>query len=193
MSLSARLSGQTTESDLSDIWQGAPPSASDGWAAGFRIDRPAVAGASPKREHHELGLAARRRVGVCIHRSLAMTIRRGSVSYVDAGDARGWNVWPLENGEWAWNAWIASNLGTPQSGIEATEHQAEEAAQRALEHNLSEARAAAQHRRQLPLRDERGVPWEPRADTGVQSHMTQACLPLRSICNSWSRQTARNW
>ena len=39
MSLSARLSGQTTESDLSDIWQGAPPSASDGWAAGFRIDR----------------------------------------------------------------------------------------------------------------------------------------------------------
>jgi hypothetical protein len=39
MSLSARLSGQTTESDLSDIWQGAPPSASDGWAAGFAIDR----------------------------------------------------------------------------------------------------------------------------------------------------------
>ena len=39
MSLGARLSGQTTESDLSDIWQGAPPSASDGWAAGFRIDR----------------------------------------------------------------------------------------------------------------------------------------------------------
>ena len=38
MSLSARLSGQTTESDLTDIWQGAPPSASDGWAAGFRID-----------------------------------------------------------------------------------------------------------------------------------------------------------
>ncbi|MFZ0382312.1 MAG: hypothetical protein WAL38_31095, partial [Solirubrobacteraceae bacterium] len=71
------------------------------------------------------------------------------------------------NGDWAWSAWIASHLGMPQSGIETTEHQAEEAAQRALEHMLSEARAAVQHRRELPLPDERGVPWEPPADTGA--------------------------
>jgi hypothetical protein len=49
MSLSTRLSGQTTESDPSaesdpsDIWQGARPYASNGCAAGFRIDRDSAA------------------------------------------------------------------------------------------------------------------------------------------------------
>jgi hypothetical protein len=82
---------------------------------------------------------------------------------VDVGDARGWNVWPLENGDWAWRAWIAVNLGLPRSGIEATEAEAQETAQRQLEGMISEARAAAQSRRELPLRDDRGKQWEPQS------------------------------
>lgn len=38
MSLSARLSGQTTESDLSDIWQGAPTVRVGRLGGCFRID-----------------------------------------------------------------------------------------------------------------------------------------------------------
>lgn len=95
---------------------------------------------------------------------LAMMFTRGSVSRVEVGDTRGWNVWPLENGDWAWNAWLASNLAMRQSGIEATEREAEEAAQRELEDMLSEARAAAQRRRELSVPDDREGRWEPQAD-----------------------------
>ncbi len=73
------------------------------------------------------------------------------------------NVWPLENGGWAWNAWIAANLGLPRSGIEATEAEAQQAARRELERMLSEAKAAAQPRRELPVRDNRGKEREPQA------------------------------
>lgn len=90
-----------------------------------------------------------------------MALRRASVSSVDVGDARGWNVWPLEHGAWAWNAWIAANLGLPRSGIEATEAEAEKAAQRELEHMLSDASAAAQARRDLSVHDDRGKQWDP--------------------------------
>jgi len=80
----------------------------------------------------------------------------GSVCSVDVGDARGWNVWPLENGDWAWDAWIAADLGLPRSGIEATEAEAQQAAHRELERMLSEGRAAARPRRELLVRDDRG-------------------------------------
>jgi hypothetical protein len=80
---------------------------------------------------------------------------------VDVGDARGWNVWPLENGDWAWNAWIAANCGLPRSGIAATEAEAQEAAQQEIERKVSEARVAAQPRRELPVRDDRGKAREP--------------------------------
>jgi hypothetical protein len=90
-------------------------------------------------------------------------VRRGSVCSVDLGDARGWNVSPLENGDWAWNAWIAWNGGLPRSGIAATEAEAQTAAQRELERMVSEAGAAAQERRELPVRDERGRSWEPQS------------------------------
>ena len=81
---------------------------------------------------------------------------------MDVGEAQGWNVWELENGDWAWNAWI-SNLGLPQSGIEATEAEAQNAAQRELENMASEARAGAQPRREIPLRDDRGKYWDPQS------------------------------
>jgi hypothetical protein len=82
---------------------------------------------------------------------------------MDVGYASGWNVWPLENGEWAWSAWVAVNGGLPRSGIEATEAEAQEAAQRALEGMLSDAQASEQSRRELPARDERGEKWSPQA------------------------------
>jgi hypothetical protein len=50
-----------------------------------------------------------------------------------------------------------------RSGIEATEAEALEAAQRALEAMLSDAQAAEQSRRALPTRDERGKEWDPQA------------------------------
>ena len=65
-------------------------------------------------------------------------------------------MWPLENGDWAWNAWTAASLGLPRSGIATTEVAAERAAQQEIERMLSEARAAAQTRRELPVRDDRG-------------------------------------
>jgi hypothetical protein len=82
---------------------------------------------------------------------------------VDVGDARGRNVWPLENADWAWSAWIAANLGLLRSGIEATEAEAERAAQQEIERMLSEARAAALPRRELPVRDDRGKERQPQS------------------------------
>jgi hypothetical protein len=82
---------------------------------------------------------------------------------MEVGDARGWNVLPLENGDWARNAWIASNGGLPRSGIAPSEAEAHTTAQRELERMVSEARAAAAGRRELRLRDERAKGWEPQA------------------------------
>ena len=59
--------------------------------------------------------------------------------------------------------WTAVNLGLPRSGIEATEAEAQQAAQRELERILSEARAAAQPRRELPVRQDRGKEQEPQS------------------------------
>lgn len=75
-------------------------------------------------------------------------------SSMDVGIARGWNVWPLSNGDWAWTAWAAENLGLPRSGVEATEAKAQEAARRELELIISQARPAAQARRRLAVRHE---------------------------------------
>jgi hypothetical protein len=80
---------------------------------------------------------------------------------MDVGEASGWNVWPLEEGDWAWSAWVASNPGLRRSGIEATEPEAENAAQREIELIVSEARAAAQSRRELSVHAERDQRWEP--------------------------------
>ncbi len=82
---------------------------------------------------------------------------------MDVGEASGWNVWPLENGDWAWSAWVASNGGLPRSGIEATEAGAQNAAQRELERMVSEARTAAQLRRELPVHDDRDERWDPQS------------------------------
>jgi hypothetical protein len=79
---------------------------------------------------------------------------------MDVGDGRGWNVWPLENGDWGWNAFAAAN---GRSGIEASEAGAEMAAQRELERMVSEAAAAAQSRRELPVREDRGRQWDPQS------------------------------
>jgi hypothetical protein len=75
--------------------------------------------------------------------------RAGSLPLVDLGDANGWDVWPLENGDWAWSVWVASNGGLRRSGTEASELEAEAAAQRELELMVSDATAAAQSRREL--------------------------------------------
>ena len=73
------------------------------------------------------------------------------VSSMDVGIARGWNVWQLENGDWAWSALAAENLGLPRSGVEATEAEAQGAARRELEVIVSEARPAARQRRRLTV------------------------------------------
>jgi hypothetical protein len=78
---------------------------------------------------------------------------------VDVGEANGWSVWSLESGDWAWSAWVAS--APRRSGIEATEFEAESAAQRELELIVSEARAAAQPRRELSEQDDRDERWQP--------------------------------
>ena len=80
---------------------------------------------------------------------------------MDVGEANGWNVWPLENGNWAWSAWVASNGGLRRSGIEATEFEAQDAAQRELELMVSDASAASQTRRELSVHDDRDKRWEP--------------------------------
>jgi hypothetical protein len=59
---------------------------------------------------------------------------------VDLGVARGWNVWELKTGEWAWNAWGRARSG---SGIKPTEAEAQQAAQREVEEIAAEERAAA--------------------------------------------------
>jgi hypothetical protein len=69
---------------------------------------------------------------------------------VDLGTARGWNVWQLENGDWAWSIWDAASV-LSRSGVEATEATAEAAATQALEFLSGEARAAGQSRRELPV------------------------------------------
>jgi len=73
---------------------------------------------------------------------------------MDLGIARGWDVWQLESGDWAWRVWAAECLGLPRSGVEVTEAQAQEAARRELEVIIFEARAAAQERRRLTVRDD---------------------------------------
>lgn len=98
-----------------------------------------------------------------IETQLRLTMSRGTVRFVDVAYASGWNVWPLQDGEWAWSAWVAVNAGLPRSGIEATEAEAQDAAQRALEAMLSDAQAADQSRRELPARHERGKEWNPEA------------------------------
>jgi hypothetical protein len=79
---------------------------------------------------------------------------------MDVGEANGWNVWPLESGDWAWSVWVAT--GPRRSGVEATEFEAQKAVQRELELMLSDARAAAQSRRELTVEDDRDERWEPR-------------------------------
>jgi hypothetical protein len=86
---------------------------------------------------------------------------RGTVSSVDAGHAQGWDVWPLDDGKWAWRAWISSSGGLSQSGIEPSEAEAKNAAQRALELMVSEARASAQPRRELSVPDDQRRQREP--------------------------------
>ncbi len=92
----------------------------------------------------------------------AAAIERGSVSPVEVGDARGWDVWPLDSGEWAWSAWIAAGLGLPRFGVEPTEAGAQETAQRELERMVSESTAASQSRRELDVPDH-GPNWAPRS------------------------------
>jgi hypothetical protein len=87
-------------------------------------------------------------------------IDRASVSAVEIGEARGWNVRPLDSGDWAWTAWIGAD---GRSGVEPTEAEAESAAQRELESMASDAAAGAQSRRELPVRDDRDVRWDPQA------------------------------
>jgi hypothetical protein len=83
-----------------------------------------------------------------------------SVSSMDIGDGQGWSVWPLENGDWGWNAFAGAN---GRSGIEASEAEAEMAAQRELEHMVSEAAAAEQSRRELPVREDLAKQWDPQS------------------------------
>jgi hypothetical protein len=82
---------------------------------------------------------------------------------MDVGEARGWNVWPLESGEWAWSAWIAANGTLTLTGIEPTDAEAESAAQRGLEGMASDAMAAAQSRRELPVSNRGEQRWDPQA------------------------------
>lgn len=69
-------------------------------------------------------------------------------------------MWELNNGDWAWNAWDHRRSG---SGIEGTEAKAQEAAQQELERIVAEDRAAAQHERELPARDDRREFWDPQS------------------------------
>lgn len=79
---------------------------------------------------------------------------------MEIGKARGWNVRPLDSGDWAWTAWIGAD---GRSGVEPTEAEAESAAQRELESMASDAVAGAQSRRELPVSDDRDVRWDPQA------------------------------
>jgi hypothetical protein len=79
---------------------------------------------------------------------------------VDIGEARGWNVWPLEAGDWAWAAWTANDR---RSGIASTEAEAEGAAQQELQGLVADAAAAEMSRRELPVSDDRGKQWDPQS------------------------------
>jgi hypothetical protein len=61
------------------------------------------------------------------------------------------------------HAWTAASLGLRRSGIEPTEAEAERAAQQEIERMLSEARAAALTRRELPVRDDHGKEFQPQS------------------------------
>ena len=77
---------------------------------------------------------------------------------MDVGVARGWKVSELEAGEWAWNAW---GRVRSESGIEASEDEAQLAAQRALEEIAGEEWAAGQGWRELPIGADRPTRWDP--------------------------------
>ncbi|MGH2855983.1 MAG: hypothetical protein ACRDMJ_00705 [Solirubrobacteraceae bacterium] len=77
---------------------------------------------------------------------------------MDVGQASGWNVWRLENGDWAWRAWNGS-VGLPRSGVETTAALAQEAAQQALDELGAEDRAMPS--RELPAHDNRDEYWNP--------------------------------
>lgn len=79
---------------------------------------------------------------------------------MDVGVAQGWNVWPLDNGDWAWNAW---DHRQSQSGVEDTEAKAHEAAKRELERIAAETRAVEQQERELPARGDRREYWDPQS------------------------------
>jgi len=80
---------------------------------------------------------------------------------MDVGAANGWNVWPLDSGDWGWTAWVAAN--GRRSGVEPTEAEAETAAWRELEAMVSDAMAAAQSRRELPVSEDRDDRWDPQS------------------------------
>ena len=82
---------------------------------------------------------------------------------MNVGYTSGWNIWPLASGEWGKEGMGLGERGPLNSGIEATEAEAREAAQRALEGMLSDAAAAEQSRRELPDSDARGKEWDPQA------------------------------
>ena len=66
--------------------------------------------------------------------------------------ARGVTVSPLESGEWAWTAWVATQpVSYRLTGIEASEIAAQEAGRRALDRLAAEATAAASSRRAVPI------------------------------------------
>ena len=79
---------------------------------------------------------------------------------MDRGEARGWNVWPLETGDWTWTAWTVANR---RSGIAPTEAEAESAAERALEDLVSDAASASLSRRELTVSDDGGRRWDPQS------------------------------
>ncbi len=73
---------------------------------------------------------------------------------------RGWNVWELESGDWAWTAWSHDRSGF---GIEPTEAEAETAAQHELDRFVAEDPAADQYRRELPATDPVPKDWDPQS------------------------------
>jgi hypothetical protein len=81
---------------------------------------------------------------------------------MDLGAARGWTVWPLASGDWAWSAWVAP-ASDRRSGIEPSEGEAGSAALRALEALTSDAAAAGLSRREVSVSGNRGNRWDPQA------------------------------
>jgi hypothetical protein len=79
---------------------------------------------------------------------------------MDLGEARGWNVLPLETGDWTWTAWTVADR---RSGVEPTAAGAESAAQRALEGLVSDAMSAALARREFTASNDAGKRWDPQS------------------------------